>query len=111
MTNSEKVAELFKSLLVHGWTRAVISGWVNRDESGLSYDAFTATKKADGTYTEVLRDNCDALYNIAEAVTAMDIKGFYKYTMVLLPTGEVTVDEDTCAFDDNVGEWDTKYLI
>lgn len=36
----------------------------------------------------------------------------YKFTMVLLPNGEVTVDECKCIFeyDEDNDEWEKKYL-
>ena len=109
MKNVEKVAELFRKLLVDGWERAVISGEVY--DGGDTYD-FHFSTKVNGTYTQQTKRDCDAMSINYEAAHEMADGDEYKFTMVLLPNGEVTVDEGKCIFDyaEDDDEWEKKYL-
>lgn len=110
MRNLEKVTELFKKELVDGWERAVISGLVY--DGGETFD-FDFNTKVNGTYTRQIRKDCDALALNVEAAREMADGDEYKFTMILLPNDEVTVDEGKCIFDydEDDDEWEKKYLI
>ena len=109
MRSVEKVAELFKKELVDGWERAVVSGLVC--DGGKTFDVDINTK-VNGTYTRQLRADCNALALNVEAASAMADEEEYKFTLVMLPNGEVTVDEnDKCSFDYEDDTWEKKYLI
>ena len=109
MKNVEKVAELFRKLLVDGWERAVISGEVY--DGGATYD-FQFRTKVNGEYINHPRRDCDTAAICYEAAHEMANDFQYKFTMVLLPNGEVTVDEGKCCFDydEDDDEWEKKYL-
>lgn len=109
MRNVEKVVELYKKELIDGWERAIISGFVCDDGGTFDFDINT---KVNGTYTNQLRTDCNALAINVEVAKAMADKEEYKFTLVMLPNGEVTVDEDgKCSFDYEDDTWEKKYLV
>lgn len=109
MRNVEKVTELFKKELVDGWERAVVSGLVY--DGGETYD-FDINTKVNGAYTRQLRADCNALALNREAASEMADGEEYKFTLVMLPNGEVTVDENgKCSFDYEDDTWEKQYLV
>lgn len=109
MRNVEKVAELFKKELVDGWERAVVSGVVC--DGGGTFD-FDISTKVNGAYTQQVRTDCDALALNREIAGEMTDGKEYKFTLVMLPNGEVTVDETgECSFDYEDDTWEKKYLV
>lgn len=109
MRNVEKVTELFRRELVNGWERAVVSGFVC--DGGETFD-FDISTKVNGAYTNQLRTDCNALAINVEAAKEMADEGEYKFTLVMLPNGEVTVDENgKCSYDYEDDTWEKKYLV
>lgn len=109
MRNVEKVAELFKKELVDGWERAVISGLVY--DGGETFD-FDFNTKVNGAYTRQIRKDCDALALNVKAAHEMADGEEYKFTLVMLPNGNVTVYETgKCSFDYEDDTWEKQYLV